>query len=149
MLKVWGRTNSVNVQKVMWCIAELGIEHERFYAGLQYGNNDEAWFLEQNPNGLIPLIQDGDYTLWESNAIVRYLCAKHDTGGLYPESAEQRGDADRWMDWQASMLGRSQGIAFWGLVRTPEADRDMAASMPVVRPELKADDAIHHFTSRG
>jgi glutathione S-transferase len=127
MLKIWGRKNSVNVQKVLWCAAELGLAFERIDAGLQFGGNDQDWFLALNPNGRVPLIQDGDYTLWESNSIVRYLCAKHDYGGLYPESPERRGDAERWMDWQLSMIARPSSIAFWNLVRKPAADRDMPA----------------------
>jgi len=73
MLKVWGRVNSINVQKVMWCVGELGLAHERIDAGRGFGGNDEAWYLEMNPNGLVPVIDDGGFVLWESNPIVRYL----------------------------------------------------------------------------
>jgi glutathione S-transferase len=127
VLKIWGRTNSVNVQKAMWCIGELGLAHERIDAGLEHGKNDEAWYLALNPNGRVPLLQDGDFTLWESNSIVRYLCAKHDFGGLYPASPETRGDAERWMDWQLSTLVRPVSIVFWNLIRTAPAKRDAKA----------------------
>lgn len=127
MLKIWGRRNSVNVQKVLWCAAELDLPFERVDAGLQFGGNNEDWFLALNPNGRVPLIQDGDFTLWESNSIVRYLCAKHAYGVLYPESPQRRGDAERWMDWQLSTIARPSSIAFWNLVRTPLAERDMLA----------------------
>lgn len=127
MLKIWGRPNSVNVQKVMWCLAELGVAHERIDAGLEFGHNHEPWFLAKNPNGTIPLLEDGDWSLWESNTIVRYLAAKHDFGGLYPESLEARADAERWMDWQLARLGGPLGTVFQNLVRKPPAERDIAA----------------------
>jgi glutathione S-transferase len=127
MLRIWGRANSVNVQKVMWCVAELGVPHERVDAGLGHGRNDEGWFLAKNPNGTVPLLEDGDYSLWESNTIVRYLCAKHDFGGLYPEPLRVRADAERWMDWQLSMLAQPVRTAFVNLVRTPEGGRDSDA----------------------
>ena len=119
MLTIWGRTNSVNVQKVLWCAAELGIAFERRDAGLAFGKNDEPWYLALNPHGRVPLLVDGDFSLWESNTIVRYLCAKHDFGGLYPEPLEQRAQVERWMDWQLATLGRPLRIVFWGLVRAP------------------------------
>ena len=127
MLKIWGRKNSVNVQKVLWCAAELGLDYERIDAGLEFGLNNEEWFLALNPNGRVPLIQDGDFTLWESNSIVRYLCATHDLGGLYPKSPRQRAAAERWMDWQLSTLAGPTSIAFRNLVRTPPGKRDAAA----------------------
>lgn len=124
MLTIWGRPNSVNVQKVMWCVAELGLDHERIDAGLEFGKNHEPWFLEMNPNAKVPVLRDGAVTLWESNTIVRYLCAKHAAGDLYPESLERRAHAERWMDWQLSTLARPAALAFWGLIRTPPARRD-------------------------
>lgn len=139
MLKVWGRRNSVNVQKVLWCLAELGVAYEREDAGLQYGRNDEPWFLALNPNGQIPLIDDAGFTLWESNSIVRYLCAKFDNGGLYPSDPAARAAAERWMDWQLSTLGRPVGIVFWNLVRTPAPRRDMQA---VARAAAAAERAF-------
>jgi glutathione S-transferase len=127
VLRIYGRTNSVNVQKAMWCIGELALSCERIDAGMQYGKNDEEWFLRLNPNGRVPLLQDGEFSLWESNSIVRYLCAKHDFGGLYPASPEARAHAERWMDWQLSTLIRPVSIVFVSLIRTPEAQRDPQA----------------------
>ena len=126
MLKIWGRTNSVNVQKVMWCVGELRLGHERIDAGMAFGKNNEDWFLALNPNGRVPLIDDEGFTLWESNSIVRYLAAKHDLGGLYPESLTERADAERWMDWLLTVLNGPMTVVFWNLVRTPEGQRDMA-----------------------
>ena len=127
MLKVWGRPNSINVQKVMWSVGELGLEIEHILAGAQHGGNDEAWYLEMNPNGKVPVIDDDGFVLYESNAIVHYLAEKYGAGGLQPDSIEDRAIANLWMDWQQTSVSPAMYGAFWGLIRTPEADRDMAA----------------------
>ena len=124
MLKIWGRRNSSNVQKVLWCCDELGLEYERVDAGGEFGMIHEAGYLARNPNALVPTIDDDGFVLWESNAIVRYLCAKHGTGGLFPKDLRVRADADRWMDWQASTLWPALRRAFFGLVRTPPSERN-------------------------
>src|SRR5688572_16530465 len=102
MLRIWGRTNSINVQKVMWCCAELGLANERIDAGLQFGVNNTPDYLSRNPNGLVPTIDDDGYVLWESNSIVRYLSSRHGLGTLCPEDAQARFLSERWMDWQLS-----------------------------------------------
>ncbi len=86
MLKLWGRNNSVNVQKAIWCLEELKVPYERFDAGMQYGVVDTPEFRKMNPNGLVPVIEDGATVLWESNAIVRYLAAKYGKGTLWPKT---------------------------------------------------------------
>ena len=126
MLRIWGRLNSVNVQKVMWTVGELGLAHERIDAGRGYGVNDEPWFLEMNPNGTIPTIDDDGTVVWESNVVVRYLAAKYGAGTLWPEEPGARARADMWMDWQQTILDRPMHPLFWQLVRTPEAERDPA-----------------------
>lgn len=126
MLRIWGRTNSVNVKKALWCAEELGLHYERIDAGLQFGVVDTPEYRKLNPNGLVPTIEDDGYVLWESHAIVRYLCAKHGTGTLWPVDAAPRGDADRWMDWTFSLQNALRPV-FWGLVRTPPEKRDAAA----------------------
>jgi len=85
MLRLWGRTSSINVRKVLWTLQELGVPFERIDAGLAYGHNHTPDYLAKNPNALVPLLEDGDFTLWESNAMVRYLCAKHAAATLYPD----------------------------------------------------------------
>lgn len=127
MLTIYGRVNSVNVQKVLWCLAELGLDYERVDAGLEHGKNNEPWYLALNPNGKVPLFQDGAFTLWESNTIVRYLAAKHGLGTLCPASLETRALAERWMDWQLSTLVAPVSIVFQNLIRRPAAERDMTA----------------------
>jgi glutathione S-transferase len=127
MLKIWGRTNSINVQKVMWTVAELGLAHERIDAGGAFGKLDTDAFGRLNPNRRIPCLEDGNLAVWESNAIVRYLAARYGSGSLWPEDPGTRSLADRWMDWQVTTLLPQLHVIFWGLIRTPEAARDMPA----------------------
>ena len=127
MLTIYGRTNSVNVQKVLWCLAELEVSHTRVDAGLQHGKNHEPWYLALNPNGQIPLLVDGSFSLWESNTIVRYLAGRHGHGSLYPAAPEVRALAERWMDWQLSTLIWPVSIVFQNLFRRSAAERDDAA----------------------
>jgi glutathione S-transferase len=127
MLKVWGRPNSVNVQKVMWTVAELGLEHEHIVVGGEHGGNDEDWYLAMNPNGRVPCIQDGDLVLYESNAIVCYLAEKYGAGGLWPDTIEDRAWSNLWMDWQQTTLSPAMVPAFWQLIRTPPEARNQVA----------------------
>jgi len=127
MLKLWGRINSINVQKVLWALEELGVPYERKDAGLQFGVVNEPFYRKMNPNGRVPTIEDDGFVLWESNAIVRYLSAKHGAGTLWPNDLRQRADADRWMDWATSTLAPAITPVFWGLIRTPPEKRDLKA----------------------
>lgn len=127
MLKLWGRINSINVQKVLWALAELGVGYERTDAGLQFGVVNEPFYRKMNPNGRVPTIEDEGWVLWESNAIVRYLAAKHGAGTLCPNDPKQRADADRWMDWATSTVAPAITPVFWGLIRTPVEKRDPEA----------------------
>jgi len=124
MLKLWGRINSINVMKVLWALDELGVRFERVDAGLQFGVVNEPFYRKLNPNGRVPTIEDEGLVLWESNAIVRYLSAKHGAGSLWPNDLQQRADADRWMDWTATTLGPAITPVFWQLVRTAPEKRD-------------------------
>jgi glutathione S-transferase len=127
MLKIWGRRNSINVQKAMWIIAELGLAHERVDAGMQYGAVNEPWYRAMNPNGRVPTIDDDGFILWESNAVVRYLAAKHGAGTWYPADLQMRASAERWMDWCTSTMSPVMTPLFWGLIRTPAEKRDPRA----------------------
>ncbi len=127
MLRIWGRKTSSNVQKVMWAIGELGLAHERIDIGGPFGKSKEEPYLSLNPNGLVPTLQEDDFTLWESNSIVRYLAAKYGAGTLEPADPWARARASQWMDWQLSVVGPAIFGAFWGLIRTPPEKRDQAA----------------------
>jgi len=125
MLKIWGRVSSVNVQKVVWCCDELGLAYERIDCGGKFGINDTPAYLAMNPNGLVPVIDEDGFILYESNAIVRYLAARDPR--LFPQEPRRRADVDRWMEWQSTGFTPAQTQAFWMLIRTPEPQRDMAA----------------------
>ena len=127
MIKIWGRKDSSNVQKVLWCCGELGLAYERIDIGGSFGGNKEKPYLAINPNGLVPTIEDGGFVLLESNSIMRYLIDKYGQGRLLPSTPEGRANANRWMDWQLTTLGPAITPVFWGLIRTPEEKRDRAA----------------------
>jgi glutathione S-transferase len=126
-LTIWGRANSVNVQKVLWCLRELDVAYDRIDAGMQFGKNNEAPYLAMNPNGRVPTLVEGDFVLWESNSVMRYLCLAHGRGSpIYPQAPQQRAAVDRWLDWTLSTLQPVDRPVFWALVRTPPEKRDMA-----------------------
>jgi glutathione S-transferase len=123
-VKVLGRISSINVRKVLWTCAELGL-------AIEHVEQDEA-LLACNPNRLVPVIRDGDFVLWESNAICRYLAGRQPRSTLLPEDPRSRALVDQWMDWQATELNQSWRYAFLALVRhSPEHTqaRDIAASI--------------------
>lgn len=131
-LIVWGRANSVNVQKVLWCCDELGLPFDRRDAGLSFGVVNTFEYRAMNPNGRVPTLVDGDLVLWESHAIMRYLALRQlerdkNANGLYPEGAAARALVDRWLDWVLSVLQPAERALFWGMVRTHPDERDMAA----------------------
>jgi glutathione S-transferase len=145
MLRLWGRISSINVRKVVWAAQELGITLQRTDAGGQFGIVRESAYLQRNPNGLVPLIEDDEtgVVLWESNAIVRYLCARHAPGKLYPEELPARFAAEQWMDWQQTTLNPAGRDAFVQWIRTPAAQRQpelIAASIAATEPLLQMLD---------
>jgi glutathione S-transferase len=131
MMTLWGRKNSINVQKVLWCLAELGLEEKRDFtridAGLEYGVNKSPEYLKMNPNGLVPVLQDGDLILWESHTIMRYLAKKYDSQVRFSKDAGIQAASEKWMDWKLSTLWPTLRIAFLGLMRTPEPERNYEA----------------------
>jgi len=127
-LKIWGRANSVNVQKVLWCLRELDLAYERIDAGMQFGRTHEPDYLAMNPNARVPTMVDGDYVLWESNSIMRYLCLAYRADSpIYPREPRRRAAVDRWLDWTLSTVQPVDRPVFWALVRTAPEKRDMAA----------------------
>jgi glutathione S-transferase len=149
MLKIWGRLSSVNVQKVVWCADELGLPYERIDVGGIFGGNNTPEYLAMNPNGLVPVIDDAGFVLYESNAIVRYLAARDPAHALWPEEARSRADVDRWMEWQATSLTPAMWGMFWQLVRTPADKRDPAAiEASRLKTEKLAAILDAHFSRR-
>ena len=126
MLRIWGRANSINVQKVLWCCGELGLAYERIDAGNEFEVNKTAEYRALNPNGFVPTIEDGEIRLWELNVIVRYLAHKKSHGLLCPSDIGIRFDAERWMDWQATVFWPALRPLFIELVRTVPTKRDPA-----------------------
>jgi glutathione S-transferase len=128
MLKVWGRSTSINVQKVMFAVGELGLAHERYDVGGPFGKLDTPEYGMLNPNRLVPTIDDNGFVLWESNAIVRHLAQRYGRGGLSPADEQTFAKADAWMDWSLSTLyGDIISTCFLQLIRTPAQSRDNAA----------------------
>lgn len=124
MLKIWGRRNSSNVRKVVWCAEELGLAYESIEVGGSFGGNRTSEYTAMNPNGLVPVIEDEGLVLWESNSIVRYLASRHAPGTLYPLDPAQRAQGEKWMDWTISRMAPLYSELIWGVMRTAPADRD-------------------------
>jgi glutathione S-transferase len=128
MLKIWGRNTSSNVQKVIWALGEMKLPFQRIDVGGAFGKTKDAGYLAMNPNSLVPTLEEEDgFTLWESNSIIRYLAAKHANRTLEPADLKTRALAQKWMDWQLSLLGPAITPVFWGLIRTPPEKRDASA----------------------
>ncbi len=129
MRTLWGRANSSNVMKAVWLMEELCLPYQRIDAGGAFGRTHTPEYVAMNPNSVVPTLQEGgDFTLWESNAILRYLCAANAPGSLlWPEDPRTRAHIDRWMDWQQTTVGPPQTVVFQGLVRTPPEERNMGA----------------------
>jgi glutathione S-transferase len=95
---------------------------------MQFGRNTDSDYLAMNPNGRIPTLVDGDFVLWESNSIMRYLVLAYREGSpIYPKEPKRRASVDRWLDWTLSTLQPVDRPVFWALVRTPVEQRDMVA----------------------
>jgi glutathione S-transferase len=124
MLKLFGRANSINVQKVLWTCEELQVPVERTDLGGSFGGLETHDYLRMNPNKLVPTIEDEGTVVWESNAIVRYLAAKHGAGSLWPTVPEVRASSDKWMDWQLTTYWPDVRTMFVQLIRTREEQRN-------------------------
>jgi len=152
-LKIWGRMSSINVKKVVWTAQELGLDFQRNEAGGQFGLVKTPEYLRLNPNALVPVMEDGDFVLWESNVIVRYLCAKHSPGQLYPSDLRERFEAERWMDWQQTTFSPASRPGFWQLIRTAPEQRnaqtisDSNAAVEALLATLDAQLGRHAFVA--
>jgi len=126
MLKIWGRHNSSNVRKVLWCAEEIGLPYASIEAGGAFGQVDTPEYRALNPNGLVPMIEDHGLPLWESNTIVRYLSARYALDVLYPSDPTERAVGEKWMDWTTSSFAGPFRDVFWGMLRTAPEARDRA-----------------------
>lgn len=128
-LTIWGRANSSNVQAVMWCIGELGLACERHDVGHIHGSNDTPEFLAMNPNGLVPVLRDGDHApLWEAGAILRYLASRYGPEQFWPADLPERAQVDKWAEWAKINATLSfTGPIFWRVVRTAPSKQDPLA----------------------
>jgi len=152
MLRIWGRGNSSNVQKVVWLCEEIALPYERIDVGGAFGGLDVPDYLARNPNGRIPAIDDGGFVLWESNAIVRYLADKYGAGALCPNEFQQRALCDRWLDWQQTTLAVDFVSIVYALLRTPPEERNpdaiaaatarLGAALTIFDAELEGRDYI-------
>ncbi len=148
MLTIWGRRTSSNVQAVMWCVAELGLEHRRLDVGHRYGGTDTAEFIAMNPNRTVPVLRDGDGpALWESAAILRYLGRRYAGGGpLWPADPDRLTEVDRWAEWaKINVAIGFTGPVFWPMVRLPAKQRDPAAiarALKAVEAKLAIADGV-------
>jgi glutathione S-transferase len=141
MLTIWGRRTSFNLQKVMWLVGEMQLEHRHIEVGGKFGGLDTPEFLAMNPHGRIPVIDDNGIIVWESHAILRYLAARYGRGSFWQDDAAERSLSDRWMDWSQTTLQPDFLVGvFWGFYRTPEARRDM----PAIKRRLA--QCARHFT---
>lgn len=121
MITVLGKVTSINVRKVLWCCTELGLPFQQENWGGDFQTTQTPEFLALNPHGLVPVIRDGDFVLWESNSILRYLANRYGADPLYPQEPRRRAQVDQWMDWQASDLNSAWRYAFMALVRKSPA----------------------------
>ena len=124
MLRILGKASSINVRKVLWTCAELNLPFELEEWGTGFSSTHTPEFLALNPNAMVPVIRDADFTLWESNTIIRYLATRYGDETLYPTEARARARIDQWIDWQSSDLNRSWSYAFMSLVRRSPLHQD-------------------------
>jgi glutathione S-transferase len=135
-ITLWGRLNSVNVQKAVWALEELGLAYESVPLGGKFGGLDDPAYRAMNPNGRVPTLRDGDLVVWESHAIVRYLAATYGVGTLWPTDPRERAETDQWTDWVATIFQGAWLGVFEAVVRTPANRRDPKA---IARAEAAAN----------
>lgn len=127
MLTVLGKSSSINVRKVLWTLVEIGAPFAQEDWGSGFQSTDVPEFRALNPNAMVPVLKDGDFVLWESNAICRYLAARYGRHDLLPLAPQARARVEQWMDWQAGELNNAWRYAFMALVRNSPLHTDSAA----------------------
>lgn len=137
MITVWGRRSSINVQKVLWALAETGTPFERVTVGGQFGGTNSDAYRAMNPNGLVPVIKDGDLTMFESHAILRYVAERYGASTLKPRDPAAFGRAEQWVEWTTTTLGPPVSLMFMNLVRKGAQERDEKAVANAVTQAAK------------
>ncbi len=134
MLKIWGRKTSSNVQALMWCVGELGLEYQRIDVGHRYGGTDAPEFIEMNPNQTVPVLQDGDgLPLWETGAIMRHLARCYANETFWPKDLNALAQVDKWAEWAKLNIAQAFSVPiFWRVVRTAPKDRDNDAILSAI-----------------
>ena len=148
MRRLWGRANSVNVQKVLWALDEAGLSYERIDAGGAHGIVHDPAYRALNPNGLVPTLEEDGFVLWESNAILRHL-ARSCEALRPPADLREQAQIDQWLDWQTGSYTAAMRDAFWQLYRVPASERDharVAASLAATETHVAVLDA--HLSGR-
>lgn len=147
MITIWGRKTSSNVQAVLWCLGELGLDHRRHDIGHRYGGTDTDEFAALNPNRTIPVLQDGsDPPLWETGAILRYLAARYGTETFWPKDLLARTEIDRWAEWSKINIAMAfTGPVFWRVIRTPPQDQNPTAIKDAIKT---LEQALHIANTR-
>jgi glutathione S-transferase len=156
MIKLWGRSTSSHVRKVIWLLEDLGLKYQRIDVGGPFGGTATPHYRAMNPLGVVPSLEDGDFALFESNAILRYLCNAHAAHtSMYPQTPRARATVEAWMDFQQTALSRPQSIVFQGLIRTAPEKRDDAGIVAAIKEAagiwaiLDARLAAHPYVAGG
>ena len=145
-ITVWGRLSSSNVQVVLWCLDELGLDFKRIDAGFTYGVVDTPQYLDMNPNGTIPTLIDGESPpIFESGAILRYLAASYATDSFWPSDPVARAQIDKWAEWaKINIANLFTAPVFWQVVRTAPSRQDpemIARNIAALTKYLKIAEA--------
>ncbi|MDO9104055.1 MAG: glutathione S-transferase family protein [Methylovulum sp.] len=142
-MKLYHFPISPNSRRVVAVLHHLDLACELQALDLSKGEHMQPYFLSLNPNHMIPTLVDGDFVLWESNAIMQYLCSKAPDNSLWPMDPKNQADVSRWQFWQASHFGRACGVFIYEhLVK-----KFLNQGEPDASEIAKAEDSFHRFAS--
>ncbi|MGY6030262.1 glutathione S-transferase family protein [Phytobacter sp. AG2a] len=127
MIRILGKTSSINVRKVLWTCEEAGLDYQQEDYGSGFASTQTEAFRAMNPNEMVPVLIDDDFVLWESNSICRYLARKASRSDLLPVDAQACANVEHWMDWQATEFNNAWRYVFPALVRNNPAYNDRQA----------------------
>jgi glutathione S-transferase len=117
-MKLYQFPLSPNCQKVVALASEVGVALELAPVDLFKGQSRTPELLAKNPNGKLPILEDGDFVLWESNAMLGYIAAKADRTDLAPSAPRERAEVERWLSWHnAHFAPAIRKVAFERVVK--------------------------------